>query len=168
MTPQDLASHADQVYRASAGLIQIAPDDRWDWKPEAGDWMTLGQLCCHLTSATGSALKGLITGDWGVPDGVAMTEEEILPAAENLPRCSKAEALTRLEDDRLLMHEMLDTLPLEDFDHRKVTAPWGESGPLWNLCLEMVDHQVSHKMQLFQYLKRLGLPIGTQHLYGMQ
>jgi hypothetical protein len=163
MTPKELAAYADGTYRASAGLIRLAPEDQWEWKPKGHNMMTVGQLCQHLTEATGKAIRGFVTGDWGPPppDGGKM------PTAETLPSCTKQEALELLEDDRLLMHEMLDTLPAEDFDHRIVKAPWGGEGPLWSYCLLMIEHQSNHKMQLFQYLKQIGLEIHTGHLYGM-
>ncbi len=163
MTPKDLAAYADGTYRATAGLIRMAPEDRWDWKPQGHNYMTIGQLCRHLAEATGTSVQSFVTGDWGPPP----KDGEMLPSAATLPSCTKQEAIEMLEDDRLLMHEVLDTLPPEDFDHRVVKAPWNGEGPLWSFCLMMVEHQSSHKMQLFQYLKMLGLEVHTGHLYGM-
>jgi len=163
MTPKDLAAYADGIYAASAGLIRLAPEDRWTWKPGNQNYMTIGQLCFHLSEATGKTLRGFITGDWGkLPE-----EGEMLPSAEKLPSCTKQEALARLEEDRKLMHQMLDSLPAEEFDRRIVSAPWGGQKPLWYYCMSMVEHLTAHKMQLFQYLKLLGQPVNTMHLYGM-
>lgn len=163
MTPKDLARYADAVYHATAGLIRLVPEDRWNWKPGEGNWMTAAQLAKHVAEATGSALRGFIGGDWGPPPA----DGDMMPAAEKMPTCTKQEALDLLEDDRLLMHEMLDNLPDEEFDHKKVAAPWGGEEILWFYCVQMVEHQINHKMQLYLYLKQMGLPVSTKELYGM-
>ena len=162
MTPKDLAAYADDIYKATAHLLRMAPEERWTYRPAEGNWMSLGQLARHLTDATGVGLRGFITSDWGPPP----EDGEMMPTAEKMPLCTKDEALRALEDDRLLMHEMLDSLPAEEFSHRTVSAPWGGERPLWYYCLQMVEHQIAHRMQLFQYLKQLGLPVTTNDLYG--
>jgi hypothetical protein len=54
----------------------------------------------------------------------------------------------------------------EDFAQMPVSAPWGWKGKLEVLALSFREHFTNHKMQLFTYLKLLGLPVDTSTLYG--
>jgi hypothetical protein len=146
----------------------MAPEEQWAWKPGEPNSMNLGQICTHLRDATGMPTKGFVTGDWGRAPGAEVKEEDMLPTAERMPSLPKAEVLKSLEEDRLLLHKMLDSLPTEEFDHKNVFVPWAQcEAPLWMMCLQMVEHQANHKAILFSYLKRMGLPVNTMHLYGM-
>jgi hypothetical protein len=35
------------------------------------------------------------------------------------------------------------------------------------MTIAFLEHFINHKMQLFTYLKLLGLPVNTETLYGM-
>jgi uncharacterized damage-inducible protein DinB len=165
MDAQGLAKVAQEVYNATSGLMKMVPPDKLDWRPSGeNNWMTLGQLLAHLPEATGLCIKGFVTGEW--PD---MPEGEMLPSAEKMPSVSSVnEAVERLEADRKVAMDLLAGLSDEDFRGRTVTAPWNpEPTPLWMQLLFMVEHQIAHKNMLFAYLKLLGLPVNTGHLYGM-
>ena len=54
-----------------------------------------------------------------------------------------------------------------DFTNKVVSAPWGVSAKLERMAIGFLGHFNNHKMQLFTYLKLLGLPVNTQTLYGM-
>jgi hypothetical protein len=47
-----------------------------------------------------------------------------------------------------------------------VSTPWGWSGKLERMLVLFREHFTNHKMQLFTYLKLLGLPVNTETLYG--
>jgi len=167
MDTKGLLQYANQVYKATAGLMKLAPADKLNWRPSGtNNWMTLGQLLDHLAEATGLGMKGFITGEWP-----PMPEEETgtLPPAEKMPSVSSvAAALDRLEADRNLTAKLLTNLSEDDFRNRMVTAPWNPTPlPLWSQLLLMVEHQINHKAMLFAYLKMLGIPVHTGHLYGM-
>jgi hypothetical protein len=56
----------------------------------------------------------------------------------------------------------------EDFQSRMIQLPWAPVKiPAWALALMMADHLSVHRMQLFQYLRIMGLPVNTMTLYGM-
>lgn len=165
MDPKGLAQYANQVYRATAGLMKLVPADKLTWRPsDTNNWMTTGQLLAHLADATGAAMGGFITGKW--PE---MPEGEGLPPAEKMSSvASVGEALEKLEADRRLMEKLLADLSGDDFRKRMVTAPWNPTPlPLWMQLLLMVEHQINHKAMLFAYLKLLGVAVHTGHLYGM-
>lgn len=165
MDPKGLAQYAEQAYKATAGLMKLIPADKINWKPsQTNNWMTVGQLICHLSDSTGSAMESFVTGQWP-----PMPPDMALPTAEQMPTVSSvAEGLKKLEDDRRIMAKVLAALPEADFRGRMVTAPWNPTPmPLWTQLLLMVEHQITHKVMLFAYLKMLGVPVNTAHMYGM-
>ncbi len=55
-----------------------------------------------------------------------------------------------------------------DLANKTVTAPWDPTPrPLGYRLNEMIDHLISHKAQLFYYLKLQGKPVNTGNLWGM-
>jgi hypothetical protein len=126
----------------------------------------------HMTNACGAGIKGFVTGDWGLPDGVDMSKlppEEMLPPAEKLPTVSSvAEARRLLAEDKRVALAMIDEAGEQALATRVAEAPWdlmkmilGQRG------LQMVEHLAQHKAQLFYYLKLQGKPVNTGHLWGM-
>ncbi|UCH95137.1 MAG: DinB family protein [Candidatus Aminicenantes bacterium] len=144
------------------GMIEMVPDDKLDWAP-AENFMSVSQVLKHL-SENWVLVKILVTQEWPFKDPKEMEEALKL---ENMPRCSKAEALEAMEKD------LNDTIAFieneiseEDFFSKVVTAPWGFEGEIWKAVLMAKEHLINHKMQLHLYLKLLGQPVSTQTLYG--
>jgi hypothetical protein len=168
-----LSYEIESAYKSTAGLMDLVDADKLDWKPTRdNNWMTTGQLLMHNTNACGAAMRGFVTGDWGLPEGVDvenLSPEEMLPPAENMPTVgSVAEAKELLEQDR---HVALATLAEVDEDNLAndiATAPWDPTEMiLGHRLLQMVTHLNQHKSQLFYYLKLQGKPVHTGHLWGM-
>jgi len=62
---------------------------------------------------------------------------------------------------------MLDKVSEEDLQTRPAPAPWDSSDmSLGYRLLQMTAHINQHKGQLFYYLKLLGKPVNTTHLWG--
>ena len=151
-------------------LIDLTDADRLDWMPGTGsNWMTMGQLLCHLTDACGAAMRGFVTGDWAVPLVSEMTQEEMLPSAGQLPTVTgSAEAKALLAEDKALALQMLAQCGEERLATEMCTAPWDPSEMLLgHRLLRMVWHLGTHKSQLYYYLKLQGKPVHTGHLWGM-
>jgi len=168
-----LKREIDHEYKAAGGLFDLVIDADLDWKPSTGEnWMTTRQLLRHIAEGTGAAFRGIVTGDWGMPDGVDMSElppEEMLPPAEKMPGAeSVAEAKDVLAADRNLAVEMLGNVSEDDLAHKPAPVPWDPSNMiLGHRLLQMVSHLTHHKCQLFYYLKLQGKPVHTGHLWGM-
>jgi uncharacterized damage-inducible protein DinB len=144
-------------------MVEMVPEDQLNWAPAQG-FMTMAQLLKHL-SANWCIIKMMVTDSW--PDS---TPEEMAEAMklENLPSCSKAEALEEMKRDLENAAEYVEKeISEEDFFSRIVSAPWNWAGEIWKAVLMAKDHQVNHKMQLHLYLKLLKLPVNTQTLYGV-
>jgi hypothetical protein len=134
--------------------------------------MTVGQLLKHIPSACGGDFKGFVTGDWGMPEGVDVSEmpaEEMLPGADRMPAVgSVAEAKALLAEGKQLALDMLAQAGEDRLANELAPAPWDPTGVLLGYrLLQMVYHLSSHKSQLFYYLKLQGKPVNTGHLWGM-
>jgi len=160
------------AYTVTARLMDLVNDKELNWKPSTGtNWMTMGQLLMHVTSACGASCRGFVTGDWGLPEGMDMSKmspEDMLPPAEKLPSVkSLTEAKKLLAEDKGVALEMLAMAGERGLVERIATAPWDKTERmLGRRILEMVAHLNSHKTQLFYYLKLQGKPVNTGHLWG--
>jgi uncharacterized damage-inducible protein DinB len=151
-----------EAYKPAATLIRMVPADKLEWRPASG-FMSLGQLVCHLTEPIGDGVRCLITNHW--PFNTQEMESGM--KLENIPSCTVEEALGRLEKDKTILREVLSDLSDEEFAQKPVSTPWGWKGKLEVMAILFREHFTNHKMQLFLYLKLLGLPVNTATLYGV-
>ena len=166
-----IQTEIESTYPVTEALLDLVDEGNLDWKPATGsNWMTVGQLLHHLTDACGAAMRGFVTGDWGMPADVEIPPEDMLPSAEKLPTmASVAECKCLLAEDKALALEMLARCSEDELATKQVTAPWNPDNPmgLGYRLLQMVGHLGSHKAQLFYYLKLQGVAVHTGHLWGM-
>lgn len=163
-----LRSQIEGVYHATDGLVKMVEPGMLSWKPATGsNWMTVGQLLEHTTNACGTCIRNFVTGEWGMPEGA--TEGDMLPSADKMPTAkSVADVLKRLEAEKKLALDSVAKAGEEDLANKKVPAPWNPTPQvLGEQMLFMVEHLQTHKAQLFYYLKLLGKPVHTGHMYGM-
>jgi hypothetical protein len=161
MTKDDFYELVMEAYKPAEALIRMVPADKLEWRPAPG-FMSLGQLVCHLTEPLGDGIRCLITNHW------SFTPEEMEEGMklENIPACNVEKALERLETDKTILREVLSSLSEEEFEQKPVSTPWGWKGKLEVMAILFREHFTNHKMQLFLYLKLLGLPVNTATLYG--
>jgi hypothetical protein len=161
MTKNEFYEVVMQNYGPAETLIGMVPADKLDWKP-GPTFMSTGQVLCHLSDGLGGGFEMLLSGKW------PSTEEmEAGMKLENLPSCSPQEALDKLEKDKKILRQVLDGMSEEDFTNKVLSVPWGWKAKMERMALSFLEHFTNHKMQLFTYLKLLGLPVNTQTLYGM-
>jgi len=168
-----LKNEMETAYTTTARLLDKVKPASLNWKPATGDnWMTVGQLIKHITTACGAGCQGFVTGDWGLPPGVKWEDlpaEEMLPPAEKLPAIDSLEgAKTLLCQDQRLALRMVDQAGEDALTNCKMPTPWapGAEHELgWHL-LQMVQHLERHKDQLFYYLKLQGVSVTTVDLWG--
>jgi uncharacterized damage-inducible protein DinB len=168
-----LKSEIESTYKITEKLIDLVDENQLNWKPSTGsNWMTTGQLLKHLTEGCGAAMRGFVTGDWGMPEGVDPSQlppEEMLPPAEKLPTVANvAEVKQLLAKDKQVALDMLAKCSEDELANKIATAPWDPTEMvLGHRLLQMVDHLKQHKGQLFYYLKLQGKPVNTGNLWGM-
>jgi len=160
MTKNEFYDCVMEAYRPAVTLLNMVPSDKLDWRPKP-NFMSLGQLICHLSEGMGAELRYLYTGQW------PYTPEQMEAGMklENLPSCTIPEALDKLEKDKATLQEFLATISEEDFTHKEVSTPWGMHGKMERMAISFREHFTNHKMQLFTYLKLLGFPVDTGTLY---
>jgi len=170
---QLLQIEIESAYATTEKLISKADSSALGWKPPSGaNWMTMGQLLRHISSACGAGCLGFVTGEWGLPPGKTfddLTPEEMLPRAEALPAVtSVSEALAALAEDKELALKAIAQAGEAELDGRHLSAPWapGPVYPLGRHLLQMVLHLERHKSQLYYYLKLQGHAVSTENLWG--
>jgi hypothetical protein len=167
-----LKAEIESTYKVAADLLDLVDQDQLDFKPSTGNnWMTQGQLIRHIADACGSAFKGFVTGDWGMPEGKDFKDlppEEMLPPAEKMPEAKNvAEAKKMLAKDKKLALAILRKCREKELNHKPAPAPWDPTElVLGHRLLQMVEHLNQHKGQLYYYLKLQGKPVHTGHLWG--
>jgi hypothetical protein len=148
-------------YKPAEKMIGMVPADKLKWQP-GPTFMNTGQVLCHLSDGLGGGLEMMIKGTFP-----SMAEMEEGMKLENLPSCTPQEAMDKLEKDKKILRQVLDGLNEEDFTNKVVSVPWGMTAKLERMAIGFLEHFTNHKMQLFTYLKLLGLPVNTETLYGM-
>lgn len=166
-----LKSEIEYVFGIIEKLMDLVDNDKLEWKPSTGsNWMTTGQLLRHLVEGSSLTIKGFITGNWGMPDGVdisTLPPEEMLPPAEKMLTVKNvAEAKQLLAGDRKAALDMLAGCNEKDLLAKIVTAPWDPAEmALGQQILRVITHLIQHKGQLFYYLKLQGKPVNTSNLW---
>ncbi len=167
-----LSQDAEGMYDVTEALFRRVEPGMLGWKPETGEnWMTVGQLLKHCADACGPAVRGFLTGDWGLPEGMRfedLTPEQMLPPAPALPSvASVEEALQLLARDRELTAAQLCTADATRLLAERCAAPWGgREITLFQHLANMIGHLGQHKGQLFYYLKLMGQKVDTADLWG--
>ncbi len=166
-----LKEEIDGVYANTEHVMTLSEDLPLDWKPQhENNWMTTGQLLKHITNSCGQAIRGFVTGDWGLPEGIDIQDippDEMLPKAEKMPAVeSVAEAKRLLAEDKLVGLDALESCTEEPLMEQRMTAPWGgEEMVLGRHILHMIQHLFAHKNQLFYYLKLYGKRVDTMDMW---
>lgn len=168
-----LKAEVEATYGAAEKLIAMVQPGDLGWKPATGkNWMTVAQVMQHCTNACGSTVKGFVTGDWGLPEGMKFEDippEQMMPPAETMPAAeSVAAALAALAKDKKLTLGLIAEAGEDRLNNERFAAPWG--GPettLGHHVAQMIGHLGQHKGQLYYYLKLMGRDVNTMHLWGM-
>jgi hypothetical protein len=155
----DFYQYALDAFRPAEAMLKMIPADKLDWKP-APNFMSMGQLICHLGDGIGTELRMVIENSFPKPEEMSGP-----PELSKFPACTAEEALAKLEKDKTTLRDILAGVTEEEFATKIVSVPWGWKSNLERMSLDFRDHFAHHKMQLFTYLKLLGLPVNTQTLY---
>ena len=168
-----LLAEAEATYGIAEKLFRRVGEDELSWRPSTGkDWMSVGQLLMHCASfGCGKAVRGFITGDWGLPQDTEIEDlppEAHIPPPSALPSVASVEqALELLAEDRDLTVAHIAAAGEGNLLERTITAPWGGPElPLFQHLLHMIAHLAQHKGQLFYYLKLMGKDVKTVDLWG--
>lgn len=157
MRKDEYFQYAMEAFKPAETMLKMVPEDKLNWRPGTS-FMTMGHLIHHLSGGIGTELRMVVENSWPKP-------EEMEEAMKQTPSCTVSEALARLEQDRSTLRDLLAGMTEEEFANKIVSVPWGWEFKMEKMALSFRDHFAHHKMQLFTYLKLLGLPVNTETLY---
>ena len=175
MTKQEYAKFTGGIVKATRGLIARTPKDKLAWRPDAS-FLTLGAVLHHVATAVGTSLRDVMNDAWefrppggagaGLPPDAGGGEG--MPAADAFPTVKNVdEALTMLDADWRLFEERFARVNERTLNEQVCRIPWMAPGTtLKEYLLLTVEHLSNHRMQLFMYLRLLGVKVGTGERYG--
>jgi DinB superfamily len=157
-----LAKIDEQIERA-AHLAGLLAEDRLDRRLGAPGGWTAGDLLGHLLDCMAGFCAALYAAEpqrlahfqqlRELPVNLSISPKEFRPRVETY-RARIAEGFALLEDDGLAR-----SIPT-------VFVPAGVT--LLTLLLGNLEHLINHKRQLFEFLKRTGVKVGTADLYRIR
>lgn len=156
-------THKEQVLNAIEEEFKILkhlcikiPEGKFEFKP-AENMRTVNQLLKYLTWCGLATVKSFIEGDENSPNFEFY--KELSDAVKNF----KAENFNDAMDVQLNSIKMLfEKINDEDLLTKNVMMPFGEKLPLGEAIIKTtVKHMTAYRMQLFLYLKILGIELNT-------
>lgn len=164
MTKDEYAKFARGVVKATRGLIAKVPADRLDWRPDPS-FLTMGSVVRHVAETVGEGLKAVMDGGWGIHfegGGGGLPPAEAFPSVRSVQ-----EGLDLIDADWKLFEERFAKVDEKTLNAQVVKIPWmAPETTLAEYMLHTVEHLSNHRMQLFLYLRLIGLKVNTATLYG--
>ena len=133
----------NRIHAQTVRLMQLAPDDRYDWKPHETS-MTLGALLNHIPQAESGLIDAIITGVFPHDFTNYDKTNELIAAFKK----SHEESVAKV-----------GAIPDEAWDEK--VAPFGpaRSFPRLSLLTMSLEHEIHHRGQLYVYLRMLDCPV---------
>ncbi len=157
------------VVHATRGLIEKTPEGKLDWRPDPS-FMKMSAVLHHVSNAVGSLLRDVMNDGWEYrPEGMEGDAggNAGLPPADAYP-CVKCidEARRMIDADWKLFEERFAMVDEDTFNRQICKIPWmAPETTLKDYMLLTTEHLSNHRMQLFMYLRLLGVKVDTSHLY---
>lgn len=144
-----------RAYKALADttlhLMKKVPDGKEDWKPTTGEFMTMGQLLHHLGD-TQSFLSMILEGTMRERD------RNFLEYMGSHPSSGREDAIAHFKKEYEKAMALLDKMSEEEFQKMEYYFWTVDDEPMPFISYNIIEHNASHKYQLFMYLKLLGAP----------
>jgi hypothetical protein len=151
---------------AAERLLALVPDKHLDWRPPWGSGglrpRSLGELLGHLLEC----LAGFCAALHALHPGRLAHFERLRELPVN-HRCEPDEARRRLHLYVAHLDEGFALVTDQDLARRLPTVFAPDPEAFLTILLANLEHLISHKHELFVYLKLLDIPIGTRELYGL-
>jgi hypothetical protein len=156
-----LAKIDEQIERA-AHLAGLLPADRLECPLDVPGGWTAGDLLGHLLDCMAGFCAALYAAE---PQRLAHFQQlRELPVSLSI---SPEEFRTRLETYRARIAEGFGLFQDADLARKIPTVFVPAGSTLLTILLGNLEHLVNHKRQLFEFLKRLGVKVGTADLYRL-
>jgi hypothetical protein len=158
LPPPILAKVEDQLDRLEH-LIRLIPPDRLRWSP-GFDMFRFGDLLGHLLECLAGFCATLYAAQ---PERLARLAD--LRTLKVNHYCEVDEALARIAQYQTHIRQGFTVLSDSDLSKRIPTVFKQEGETVLTLLLTNLEHLISHKQQLFLYLRLAGVQAGTKDLY---
>jgi hypothetical protein len=170
MTKQEYAKFVGGIVHATRGLIGRTPVDKLDWRPNPS-FLKMSAVLHHVSNAVGEQLRDVMNDGWEYrPEGSDKDAEQGsgLPPADVYPTVkSVKDAQEMIDADWKLFEERFARVDEKTFNNQVCKIPWMAPGTtLKEYMLLTAEHLSNHRMQLFMYLRLLGVKLDTTNLYG--
>lgn len=132
-------------------LMKKTPDGKQDWTPPVGDFLTMGQLLYHL-GETQRFLRLILEGTFREMD------KNFMEYMTNHPSADRDEGIKYFKQEHDKVMKMLNEMTEDDFVNKKHYFWTVADEPTPFIAFNVIEHNASHKYQLFMYLKMLGVP----------
>jgi len=148
----EFADYFDGIRSRTRRVIDVIPEGRFDWAPQAGRW-SFADVVRHLAAIE----------RW-------MFAENVAGCPSRYPGCGRELAdgreavlayLERMHAESMAIFRSLTPEQLE----RKCSTPAGVAMTTWKWLRAMVEHEVHHRGQIYDRLGGLG--VVTPPLYGL-
>lgn len=160
MTLPQYLSYIDDILAPIPALFRLVPADKIEWTPVPGTF-TCGQLMAHIAGAIEAYANGITTGEWGFT-----SIRERLVMNRHTPSVDVETAVALLESNAKIFREKVGALTEDEFQYGTVVSPQlGGPAPRWRVALFFADHHLTHRAELFMYLRVLGIRVHTGTLY---
>jgi hypothetical protein len=153
---ENLIKAIEDEFKILKHLHTKIPDDKLEFKP-ADKTRTIYELLRYLTWCGQGTLKTFIEGDEDSPNF------EIYKELSESAKDFKPENFPEAMDKQLISIKMLfEKFNDEDLVIKNVMLPFGVKQPLGEAIINTtIKHLTAYKMQLFLYLKILGIELNT-------
>lgn len=159
-----LQTKAHHVIERTTHLIELVPAKKLDWKPAAkGVYSDLGHILGHLLDC----MAGLCS----VFHRAFPKELAELSTRKELPvnhSCTPQEALHRFAEYAGYIDRGFALCTDMDLSRTLPSAFRPQGSPMLSLLLNNLEHLISHRYQLFFYLKLSGIAVGTADIYHFE
>jgi len=159
ITTQHLLTEFDRIIRATEVLFGLVPEDKIEWAPVDG-MFTAGQQMLHIAGTLKVYSDACVSGEWPI-----MSIDEILKRNHETPSATSALALRLLRRTVGDFKKMVSGFSEAELDGEVFSPQFGRKVPRRTLILLCIEHHLSHKAELFMYLRLLGVPVGSKELY---
>jgi hypothetical protein len=167
MTKIEYVKFTKRIVDATRGLIKKTPADKLDWRPDPS-FLKLSAVLHHVSNTVGSQLRDVMNEGWEYRAGETGGNTGLPPADAYPVVESIEEAREMIDADWKLFEERFARVDENTFNDQVCKIPWMAPGTtLKEYMLLTSEHLSNHRMQLFLYLRLLGVKVDTTNLYGV-
>ena len=160
MTVQQYLAYFDEMMTPTEPLFRMFREDQLGWKPTEKSF-SAAQLMTHIAASFLVYGHGIASGNWGFA-----SMRELFVANRRTASSTIDESVAALHANYREFRNLIGGLSESEFNEGEIDSPQLGRVPRWRAAMLAMEHHASHKAELFMYLKMIGEPVHTGHLYS--